>query len=58
MPKLEDLTPATRRTIRHIAKSSGITPEKAIAIMLRPTNSHGVTTHLDYGTASLENRHG
>lgn len=49
MPKLKELKPSTRRTIARIAKASGITPEKVLRIMLRPTNANGVTTHLRYG---------
>jgi hypothetical protein len=49
MPKLEHLKPETRTTIEKIAKASNRTPEEVLRIMLKPTNSHGVTTHLNYG---------
>ena len=49
MPKLSELKPSTRKTIKRIAKASGLTPEKVLRVMLKPTNAHGVTTHLTYG---------
>lgn len=49
MPKLNELKSQTRRTIAKIAKASGLTPEKVLRVMLKPTNANGVTTHLSYG---------
>ena len=49
MPKLNELKVSTQRTIAKIAKASGLTPEKVLRVMLRPTNARGVTTHLSYG---------
>lgn len=49
MPKLTQLKKSSQRTIRKIAKTSGITPEEVLRRMLKPSSADGVTTHLDYG---------
>ena len=49
MPTLKQLKPETRETIEKIAKASNLTPEQVLRVMLKPTNSRGVTTHLNYG---------
>lgn len=49
MPKLEQLKKSTRDTIKKIAKASNLSAEKVLKVMLRPTSTHGVTTHLNYG---------
>ena len=51
MPKLSQLKKSSQRTIRRIAKASGITPEEVLRRMLKPTSADGVTTHLDYGVS-------
>ena len=47
--KLEQLKPSTRKTIRRIAKASGMTEEKVLSAMLKPSSANRVTTHLNYG---------
>lgn len=49
MPKLSQLKKSSQRTIRRIAKTSGITPEEVLRRMLKPSSAAWVTAHLDYG---------
>ncbi len=49
MPRLNQLKKSSQRTIRRIAKASGISPEKVLRLMLRPSSADEVTTHLNYG---------
>lgn len=49
MLKLEDLKRSTQRTIRKIARASGMTPQKVLRIMLKTSCKDKVTTHLNYG---------
>ncbi len=52
---LNDLKKSTQRTIRKIAKASGISPDEALRKMLKPTSADWVTSHLDYGIANAAN---
>ena len=47
--KINKMSATGRKTIEKIAKANGMSVEKTVSAMLRPSRANGVTIHLDYG---------